>query len=121
MLKAAAYQRLGMWGIRRVTAEVFGPGEAPPGAAESFAFMLKHYRARRDNLPPLTDDELRRVTSPVFLIGGEKDALLDMEATRERLQRLLPDFRGRIVPGAGHALLGVADEVVAWLVSERPR
>jgi pimeloyl-ACP methyl ester carboxylesterase len=115
MLSAAVYQRLGMWGIRRITRRVFAPHQAPLGAAEGFAFMLKHYRARRDNLPPLSDDELRAVAAPVFFIGGENDALLDMQATHHRLQALLPDFRGRVVPGAGNALLGVAEEVTAWL------
>ncbi len=115
LLRAAVYQHLGTWGIRRITREVFDPHKAPPGAAESFAFMLKHYRPRRDNLPPLSDEELRAVTAPVLFIGGDQDALLNMPDTKNRLARLLPKFEGRIVPGAGHALLGTGREVASWL------
>lgn len=115
VLRAAVYQRLGRRGIRRITREVFGPRETPPGAEEGFAFMLRNYRARRDNLPPLDDEELRRITAPVWFIGGDSDALIDMAATRERLERLLAGFEGEIVPGAGHVLFGVAAKAVAWL------
>lgn len=119
ILKAAVYQQLGMWGVRRITRLVFGRQPVPPDVVETFAFMFKHYRTRRDNLPPLSDEELRRVTAPVLFIGGAEDALLDMRRSKERLDRLLPDFRGRIVPGAGHAILGVAEEAVAFLAAER--
>lgn len=118
MLKAALYQRLGTWGNNRMAALIFGPNAAPPGVAEGFAFMLKHYRARRDNLPPLSDEELRAVVAPVFLVGGEHDALLNMPRTLDRLARLVPDFRGRLIPGAGHAILGMAEEVTAWLAAD---
>ena len=118
VLKSVVYLRFGTWGSRRITEMVFGPQPAPRGAAEGFAFMLEHYRARRDNLPPLSDEELRRVAMPVLLIGGEQDALLNMRGTRERLARLLPDFRAHIIPDAGHAVLGVAGEAVAFLAQD---
>jgi pimeloyl-ACP methyl ester carboxylesterase len=117
VLKAAAYQRLGTWGIRRITELVFGDEPPPPGVAEGFAFMLKHYRARHDTLPPLSDDELRRVAAPVYFVGGSADALLDQRATHDRLERLLPHFEGRVIAGGGHALLGVGPEVAAWLAA----
>jgi pimeloyl-ACP methyl ester carboxylesterase len=120
MLKAAFYRPFGKWGIQRVTNMVFAPHQAPPGAAEGFAFMLRHYRARRDTLPLITDEELSRVTPPVFLLGGGRDGLLDMASTDARLARLLPDYTSVVDPNAGHALIGKGETVMEFLCRGLP-
>jgi pimeloyl-ACP methyl ester carboxylesterase len=113
--KAALYRPLGKWGIERVTNLVFAPHQAPPGTAEGFAFMLRHYKARRDTLPLITDEELSRVAMPVFLLGGGRDGLLDMAKTHARLARLLPDYNSVVDPNAGHALIGKGGALMEFL------
>jgi pimeloyl-ACP methyl ester carboxylesterase len=114
---AAVFPLFGQRGIERVTRLVFSPQPAPPGAAEGFAFMLKHYRARRDTLPVIPDEELSRISAPALVVGGAKDALLDMPATCERLERLVPHATIHLDPALGHASLGDGDRVAGFLSS----
>lgn len=98
-------------GMRRMAEAIFFPQPVPPGVTEAFVLMHSIYTTRRDDLPPIPDDELRGVTCPVLLLGGGQDALLDMEATEARLRELLPDLTAEIDPEAGHALIGQAANV----------
>ncbi len=106
-------------GMRHMAERIFFPQPVPPGVPEAFALMHSIYKTRRDDLPPIPDDELRRVTCPVLLLGGAQDALLDMEATELRLRQLLPRFSSAIDQNAGHALIGKAAEVCAYFAAER--
>jgi pimeloyl-ACP methyl ester carboxylesterase len=117
VLKALLYRPFGMWGIRRITNVVFSPDTPPPGAAEAFEFGLRNYNARRDNLPLVTDDELKSLTMPVFFVGGDQDALLDTNAGAERLRLLVPHSETTVLERRGHALLGAAAEVLTFLTS----
>ena len=118
VLKAALFSPFGMWGIRRITSVVFSPDTPPPGADEAFAFGLRNYNARRDNLPVVTDSELRELSMPVFFIGGDRDALLDTHAGAERLRRLVPHAQIKVLEGRGHALLGTAEDVLRFFGAE---
>lgn len=97
--------------MRRMAERLFFPQPVPPGVPEAFALMHSIYDTRRDDLPAIPDSELRHVTSPVLLLGGAQDALLDMEATESRLRGLLPHFTASLDPAAGHALIGKAAAV----------
>ena len=118
LITTAVFQLLGGRGIERITNLVFSPQPPPPGVAEGFAFMLKHYRARRDSLPVIPDDELSRISAPTLVVGGAKDALLDMPATCGRLSRLIPHATIHLDPTGGHALLGEGARVVEFLVAQ---
>ncbi|MER7752655.1 alpha/beta hydrolase [Kitasatospora sp. NPDC097643] len=61
----------------------------------------------RRALPPattLTDDELRRLTTPALFLLGARSALHDSAEAAARLHRLAPTARVELVPDAGHAL-----------------
>jgi pimeloyl-ACP methyl ester carboxylesterase len=117
MLRAMLYRPFGMWGIRRTADLVFAPQVAPPGVAEAFAFGLKNYKARRDVLPVVTDDELRALTMPVLFLGGEGDALLNTRAGAGRLRAIVPAAKVHELPGAGHALIGMGSRVLEFLLA----
>lgn len=97
--------------MRKMAEAIFHPQPVPAGVTDAFALMHSIYKTRRDDLPPIPEDELRRVIGPVLLIGGAQDALLDMEATEARLGATLPRFTSEIDPDAGHALIGQAARV----------
>jgi pimeloyl-ACP methyl ester carboxylesterase len=77
--------------------------------------ILAHTHPRLDPSPIFTDDELRRLTMPVLLLGGERDAIRDCRAIAARLQRLAPRVEACVVPGAGHVLVGTAARVRSFL------
>ncbi len=101
-------------GMRKMAEAIFLPQPVPPGVVEMFVLMQSIYKTRRDDLPPIPEDELRRVSCPVLLLGGAQDALLDMAATDERLRRLVRNYRSEIDPNAGHALIGKAEAVLRF-------
>jgi pimeloyl-ACP methyl ester carboxylesterase len=103
-------------GMRKMAQAIFHPQPVPPGVTDAFALMHSIYKTRRDDLPPIPEDELRCVTCPVLLIGGAQDALLDMEATEARLGEMLERFSAEIDPNLGHALIGQAEKVSAFLL-----
>lgn len=98
-------------GMRRMAEAIFFPQPVPPGVPEAFALMQRIYKARKDDLPVITDSELLSITAPVLLLGGAHDALLDMRASETRLTALLPRLTSEIDEAAGHALIGKAAQV----------
>lgn len=68
---------------------------------------VKHLRFRPENglFPPVyTNDELRRLKTPLLLLVGDKERVLDPARALERARRMVPDIEAEIVPGSGHAL-----------------
>jgi pimeloyl-ACP methyl ester carboxylesterase len=68
---------------------------------------------------PIFDDEaLAHMTAPLLAIVGARDALLDSQGTADRLQRLVPRARIRLLPDAGHVVRNQAVEIVDFLKSD---
>jgi uncharacterized protein len=68
------------------------------------ALAAEHYRWVPQALlryPLRTDAAVARIQSPVLLIHGEQDTLIDPRHS-ERLQRLAPHAERVLIPGAGH-------------------
>jgi len=68
---------------------------------------VRNYRFQPQNglFPPVyTDDELRNVKTPVLLLVGDNERVLDPARALERARRLVPGIEAEVVPGAGHAL-----------------
>ncbi len=65
---------------------------------------VSYYRNLDANFEIVKDLSSDRLTMPSYFIGGEQDIVLVMDPTGvERMQNLLPDFRGdTLIPGAGH-------------------
>ncbi|WP_309104821.1 alpha/beta hydrolase [Microbacterium sp.] len=62
------------------------------------------YRRRIPWVTPLSDDELRRITTPTLALFGSATVMGDPRAAAERL-RVLPDLEVETYEGAGHGLL----------------
>lgn len=56
-----------------------------------------------EGFPSLRDDEVRGVTAPTLLLGGEKSPAF-LHRLTDRLEELLPDVQRAVVPGASHIM-----------------
>jgi pimeloyl-ACP methyl ester carboxylesterase len=120
LLVALLLLPFGNWGKR--TAMRLALGRAPeavpaPELRKYLDYMLlvqRHFRPRR-GLPVFDDDTLRRLTMPVLVIAGERDAMLDSRATRRRLARTAPHAEVRLLPGVGHFPAAQAVPVLEFL------
>jgi pimeloyl-ACP methyl ester carboxylesterase len=63
---------------------------------------------------PLTDDELRRITSPTLVLVGQYEHLYHPSAAVERARRLIPGLVGAdMLADAGHTLMQEQPEMAA--------
>ena len=110
---------VGQGGLTANDAHAFRPAAVPDGVIDIVVTISQHFKPRVGTLPVFSDDELQRLTMPVLLLGGDQDALRDMERIASRLDALLPDLRVTILPGAGHALLDTVSHILPFLTAER--
>jgi pimeloyl-ACP methyl ester carboxylesterase len=114
-LRALIYVLMRQRGAGLLARMVYAPEEPPPGAAETALFMARNFRTRMGLLPQFGDEELRRISGPVLLVGGDGDRLRDVVAIRNRLSRLLPQLQSILLPGTGHVISRTADHALAFL------
>jgi pimeloyl-ACP methyl ester carboxylesterase len=115
VLRAFANRLLGERGARRTLELVFSPHKLPPKALAAMVAGAREFRPRFGIVPRFSDDELRHITMPVLLVGGEQDALRDVRAIARRMAGLLPRLEVELIPNAGHALPASAGRVLPFL------
>ncbi|HEU5472365.1 MAG TPA: alpha/beta fold hydrolase [Actinophytocola sp.] len=116
----------GRWGKRAAMRLYLGrpPRGLPASGVRRFLdhmlLVQRHFRPRRERLPVFDDGTLRRLTMPVLVIAGERDAALDSRDTRRRLARTVPHATVRLLPGVGHFPAGQAQPILEFLL-QNPR
>ena len=71
----------------------------------------KNFNIRREPIPIFSDEELRRLTMPVFLFVGAKDIMLHSMETADRMKKLVPNARINILPEGGHSIINLTDTI----------
>lgn len=115
LLRAIGLSLLGTWGLKRLTADLFGDQAVPAGVLDIVVEISRHFKPRLGVLPLFTDDELKRLTMPLLLIGGTKDIMRDLDQIAARLRQHVPDLMVKRLPGAGHALINTQPVVLEFL------
>ncbi|HEX6341211.1 alpha/beta fold hydrolase [Umezawaea sp.] len=110
--RALPFLALGAWGRRRVVRIVTGADLGP--VATSIGATFGEFRPRRE-IPVFPDAVLERLTMPVLVVVGDRDAMIDSAGTVRRVAALVPHADVRVVDGAGHLLLGQAGAVLEFL------
>lgn len=117
LARGLTYGLLGRRGSAALTRVVMGDSEVPETAVDYMNLIFTHFRSRMDAQPLLSDAELRRLSMPVLLMVGAKDALFDSDKTASRLRRLVERVDVRLLPDTGHAIINVAATVGPFLVA----
>ncbi|MEW2412481.1 alpha/beta fold hydrolase [Streptomyces sp. NPDC046866] len=60
------------------------------------------FRIRRPAPRPLSEDALRSITTPLYLVMGKRSLLVHPQRQRERVPRLIPTARADILTRTGH-------------------
>ncbi|SFQ69571.1 Pimeloyl-ACP methyl ester carboxylesterase [Amycolatopsis arida] len=116
LLKVLLYKPFGRWGTRRSIKAVAGVDtRATPEVAEYLEQTFTHFLPRRDRLPVFPDDALRRLTMPVLVIVGGRDAMFDSYDTAERVNRSVPHASVTVLPDVGHAIIGQTQPILEFL------
>jgi pimeloyl-ACP methyl ester carboxylesterase len=63
---------------------------------------VRAYRIRRPAPLPLSEDELRTIRTPLYLLLGKRSLLVHPQHQVERVPRLIPGARAEIISNTGH-------------------
>jgi len=113
---------LGDWGRRKALDRILSRSPRQPQSREATAvadfltLIFRHYRPRTAPVPLVSDAQLQGLAMPVLLIVGGRDAMLDPEETRRRVAANLPHAEIRYLRDVGHAVIGQAEPVLAFLM-----
>lgn len=108
-LKAIPLLLLGRWGRPKALAMIAGSALAirastNPDVVDLVSLIVKHFHRRKARVSIFSDQALKRLSTPVMLIVGGRDPLLDSDESKGRLERLAPHLTVRFLPQAGHLL-----------------
>ena len=117
VVRALPLLLLGRWGIKRINRMVLAGQSVPAEVEEAMTVLITHFKARIGTLPIFSDTELRRLTMPVQLVMGARDAIRDAEKITARMKQLVPHLTATIIPEAGHALVNARTYVLSFLAT----
>lgn len=116
ILKTLPLRPFGRWG-RRKTLEVATGLNAHEARSflESMALTFTHFKPRTEKLPVFSDEALRGLVVPTLAIVGARDAMFDSQDTAGRLERCVPYATVRLLPDAGHSIVGQTERIREFL------
>lgn len=116
LVKALLYKPFGQWGTRRSIKAVAGvDATREPEVAEYLALTFSHFLPRRDRLPVFSDEALRKLTMPVLVIVGGRDAMFDSHDTARRMKRTVPHANVTLLPDVAHSVTGQTQPILDFL------
>lgn len=62
-------------------------------------------------MQPFSEEELKKIKIPVLVLTGDKD-IINSETGHKRAKKMLSDYRGEIIPNAGHFITVDQTEIV---------
>ncbi|MFZ5643813.1 MAG: alpha/beta fold hydrolase [Bacillota bacterium] len=108
---AMFHMLLGEKGIRKLFKIINGNVDMPEIILKFQILIVKNFNIRREPIPIFSDEELRRLTMPVFLFVGAKDIMLHSMETADRMKKLIPNARINILPEGGHSIINLTDTI----------
>jgi pimeloyl-ACP methyl ester carboxylesterase len=100
---------------KKVPSTRSGAQAKPNPIVDLFALTQKQYHPRREKLPVFTDEELRRLTMPLLVILGGRDAILDSYNTNHRIKKNVPHAKVCFLPEFGHLFPSQAGRILDFL------
>jgi pimeloyl-ACP methyl ester carboxylesterase len=93
------------------------PGDKVARIALDLIYLgLKHFRmppeTARITASVFSDDELRALHLPVLLLIGDREVMYDPAKALARARRLIPDFKGELVPRCSHDMCSSQYQIV---------
>ncbi|CAI7973401.1 Alpha/beta hydrolase [Frankia sp. Hr75.2] len=126
--KAILLRPFGKWGRRKTLKTVAGidfstiqtaAGLDTSRTQEFIDYVMltaAHFKPRIERLPLFSDDALHRLTMPMLVIVGERDAMLDSHETAQRVAHTVPHATVTILPGVAHSITGQTQPILEFLL-----
>ena len=117
ILSAVMLSVLGRWGAQRINRMVCGKQPIHPEAVKFMDAIYTHFNTRIEKEVLFSDAALQCLSMPVLFIGGAQDVLFDVDAAAQRMQKLVPQLQGMIIPEMGHALINLSGHIMPFLTA----
>lgn len=115
LFKAFPLLFLGDKGLKKISKMVFGKQPIADEAIDYAVLVSKNFYFRT-LVPIFSDEALKKLTMPVLLFAGEDDVLLDSKKTITRMKKLLLHANIHLLPGVGHVLVHLKENVLSFLL-----
>jgi pimeloyl-ACP methyl ester carboxylesterase len=116
VVKALFYKPFGRWGARRSVRAVAGVDvRTHPEVVDYLATTFSQFLPRRERLPVFADDALRKLTMPVLVIVGGRDAMFDSHDTVRRVDATMPHATVVLLPDVAHSIIGQTRSITEFL------
>ncbi|MDF2512207.1 MAG: Ndr family protein [Herbinix sp.] len=109
---AIFHMLFGKNGIRRLSKIINGNVDMPEIMLNFQRLVIRNFNTRREPIPIFSDEEIKRLSMPVFLFVGAKDIMLHSMETVTRMKKLVPQARINVLPEGGHSLINLADSIL---------
>jgi pimeloyl-ACP methyl ester carboxylesterase len=113
--KVIWYSLQGKRGAEKIKQLVNHKVVLPTEALEFGNLVQKYFKPLTEVLPVFSDEEIRRLTMPVYYAAGDQDSILDTLASAERLRQLLPHATVKVLEDVGHLVLDRGPEIDMFL------
>jgi len=108
-------------GIEKLISKINGGKQLNPNMLHYQKCIRNGFQYRTGKIPFVSDENIRNLTVPCYVIVGEKDIMLSSQDTIQRIQKLLPTAQTNYLEGEGHALVNVTKEVSDFLLQNSIR
>ncbi len=115
LITSTLFSLMGEGMKRRLLPKVNGSQELPEVVMQYQRLIDEHFNYRKELLPLFNDNELKRLSMPVLAMAGGRDAMFHTGHTAKRVAKLMPHADLRVLPEAGHVLIGMAEEISRFL------
>lgn len=116
-IRAIPLSLLGPWGTKQINHMLFSGLPIPPEVDVATTLIMSHFKTRVGSLPLFADAELQRLTMPVLLLVGTRDALRDGRKISTRMHGLVPRLTTVLIPESGHALMNTTAHILSFLAT----
>ncbi|MBS3977113.1 MAG: alpha/beta hydrolase [Syntrophomonadaceae bacterium] len=106
---------LGEKGVERLYRKVNGGKPIPQEMMDYQKLLGNNFNFRREQIPLFTDAELSQLTMPSLLCVGRKDVMFHSLKTAQRYSSLVPYAKVTVLQEAGHTIIGLVDDILAFL------
>lgn len=119
LLKTVMYYKMGIKGEAKSGRMLYGDMQMPEEVLEFARLIGENYIPRVKGYGAHPDSVFKNITMPVLYIAGSDDSLLPTKKNAARLKRLVPQAQIKVLKGAPHVLFGLADDIAAFIDSEK--
>jgi pimeloyl-ACP methyl ester carboxylesterase len=113
--KTIIYTLQGKKGVEKMNQMIFGEDKVPDEINKVTSMILENFNPMTGKLPVFSDEELSKLTMPVFFIAGENDVTMNVSKAALRLKGNISSLTCRIIKNHGHVIYNAVEYILQFM------